>query len=83
MIISPADSVSVDDAIKTINEIQPNGGTNILQGFQKAFQLMRPYFVLSDDEGKRNLFINAIACLQYICCTIFVQTYLIIRINRF
>ena len=53
MIVSPADDVSIEDAIMTLQNIQPRGGTDILQGFRLAFELMSPYLPqLEEDPGK-------------------------------
>ena len=43
MIISSANSISVDDAISAVRSVEPSGGTDILRGFEKCFELFEPY----------------------------------------
>ncbi|CAK8696262.1 unnamed protein product [Clavelina lepadiformis] len=43
LIMSPATSASIDDAIEVLNQEKPTGGTNILAAFEAAFELMSPF----------------------------------------
>ena len=75
MIISPADSISVDDAINAVRSVEPSGGTNILEGFGKSFELLEPYLpelkLEELDEGESWCFSLFYHLEFYEICTIY------------
>ena len=67
MIISPANSISVNDAISAVRNVEASGGTDILRGFEKCFELLEPYFTgLQLEEGLLSLILFKVGYFNYL-----------------